>query len=116
MTLTLATIHGLLLVTAIVGTAIAMFATIGTYRMDALVRVWAFIWAWTVGSIVITVVTIIGLLWGIIDVLWQFIINSEGLSEGSRAAEIVTDTLQWGIDLVVYALTGKREFMWFPPL
>ena len=89
---------------------------IGGRRMDALWRVFAFLYSMFVASLIAGVVALVGIVWGVIDVLWQFLLNSEGLSEDSRPAKIVVDTLDWKVDLYTYSLTGKGDFMWLPDL
>lgn len=89
--------------------------TIGSYREDALMRVLAFIWAW-VAAIIVSIVAIVAFIWGLIDVLWQFLLNSEGLDENGYAPELVANTFWWAVDLEVYAFTGRKKFMWLPEM
>lgn len=83
-------------------------------RMDALWRILAFLWAYTVGGIVATIAVIIGIVWGLVDVTWQLITGRDGLSSSSRPAEIVRESIWWPIRLTVYSLTGKGEMEWLP--
>jgi hypothetical protein len=80
-------------------------------RMEALWRIWAFVWS-IPASFVATIVGFVGLIWGIADVAWQLVTGGDGLSESNRAAEFVIDVLYWPIDLVVFAYTGDGEFAW----
>ncbi|RLM32617.1 hypothetical protein [Haloarcula sp. Atlit-120R] len=82
-------------------------------RADALWRVWAFIWA-IPASFVASIVSIVGLVWGIVDVLWQLIFGTDGLSSSSRPAGIVKGVLLWPVDLTIYAFTGDGGMMWLP--
>jgi hypothetical protein len=93
-----------------------MILLIGDFRKDALMRVFALLYAWFIAALIAGLVAIAGLIWMVIDVLWQFLVNSEGLSENGRAADIVASALEWNMELNVYALTGKKEFMWLPDL
>lgn len=82
-------------------------------RMDALWRIVAFVWAW-VASFVAGFVSIIGLIWGLIDVVWQLIIGTDGLSSGSRPARFVIRVIRWPVNLHVYAYTGRGSFQLLP--
>lgn len=83
-------------------------------RVDALVRVWALLWAYVVGSIIAGVVFIVGLIWMLVDVVWQLIAGSDGLSATSMPAQWVQATFMWIAGQTNYALTGSGEFMWLP--
>lgn len=89
---------------------------IGGRRMDALWRLWAFLYMLFIASIVAGLATLAGIVWGLIDIVWQFFLDSEGLSEESRGAALIVDTLSWNHELLLYSLTGKGEFMWLPDL
>lgn len=83
-------------------------------RGQALWRIWAFIWSITVGAILVGVIGLIGIIWGVIDVLWQLISGKNTLNENSRPATIVYETLMWDIHLLVFALLGRKQFRWLP--
>lgn len=82
-------------------------------RKEALWRVAAFAWSFVAGFIA-GFVAIVGFFWGLIDVIWQFITGSDGLSSSSTPAMWVKRFLIWPIDLLVYAFTGDGEFELLP--
>lgn len=82
-------------------------------RVDALWRIVAFVWAW-VASFIAGFVSIIGLIWGLIDVVWQLIIGTDGLSASSRPAMFVKRVLMWPVNLHIYAFTGSGSFQLLP--
>lgn len=84
-------------------------------RTDALWRIWAFIWAFP-ASFLASIVSVIGLLWGIVDVLWQLVSGRDGLSASSGPAGIVKATLLWPTELMIYAFTGDGGMMWLPDI
>lgn len=94
---------------------LTILAMLGSYREDALMRVLAFLWAF-VAAFVVGIVGIIALIWGLIDVVWQLVFNSEGLDETGFAPEFVANTFWWAVDLEVYAFTGRKKFMWLPEM
>lgn len=85
-----------------------------SYRRQAIWRIWAFLWSITVGAIITGVVGLVGIVWGIVDVLWSLATGRNDLSESSRPAKIVKETLVWDVDLLIYSLTGNRQFSWLP--
>jgi len=82
-------------------------------RMDALWRVAAFLWSF-VAALVASVVVIVGMLWGAVDVLWQLVLGSDGLSSSSTPAMLVRGVIMWPARLQVYAFTGAGEMLWLP--
>lgn len=82
-------------------------------RTDALWRVAAFLWAW-VATIAASIVAVVGIIWGTLDVAWQLVVGSDGLSSSSMPAMWVKRILRWPIDLQIYAFTGDGEFMLLP--
>jgi len=83
-------------------------------RVDALLRVFALLWVYTVGALISTVVFFIGLLWMIADVVWQLIVGSDGLSSTSTPANWVKGTFMWIAGQTNYALTGSGDLMLLP--
>lgn len=83
-------------------------------RKDAIVRVWAFIWVNTFGWLLAMVVTTLGFIWGIVDVIWQLILGSDGLSASSTPAGWISDSLEWLVGQEIYAFTGANSFQWIP--
>lgn len=82
-------------------------------RMDGLWRIVAFLWSF-VAAFVASIAVVVGIVWGAIDVFWQLITGSDGLSASSWPADLVSRTLRWPVDLQVYAYTGAGEMMWLP--
>lgn len=85
-------------------------------RSQAIWRVLAFLYGITVASLVTTVVAIVGILWMIIDIPWQLLSGRNDLSETSRPAMIVEETLLWNIQMLIFALTGggPKKLEWTP--
>lgn len=78
-------------------------------RMDAGERVITLVYQWIIGLWVAGIVTIVGMIWMVIDVLWQAILGTEGLSSSSRPAQVVAGVLQWTGGQFLYALTGGGD-------
>ena len=75
-------------------------------RSQALWRVLAFLYAITVAAFVSGVVTTIGIIWGVVDVLWQLITGRDDLKEDSTPARVVSGTLMWNVNMLIFATTG----------
>jgi len=84
-------------------------------RTDALVRVWTLLYQSFIGYLLLSVVGIVALVWMIVDVIWQLIVGSDGLSAGSGLAMQVEMAFDWSVNQTVYALTGGGDgsFRWF---
>jgi hypothetical protein len=87
-------------------------------RMDALWRILAFIWITLVGYVAGTIILLVAIVWGIIDISWQLIVGTDGLDAMSTPAQIVENTLNWVAGQNIYALTGggDGEFRALPSL
>lgn len=83
-------------------------------RSQALWRILAFLYAITVAAVISGVVGFVAFIWGVIDIAWQLISGRNDLSENSRPAKIVVSTLQWNLDLTIYAFVGKGRFELLP--
>jgi len=85
-------------------------------RSQGVWRIIAFAYALTIGAFVSGIVTMIGIVWGAIDVVWQIITGRNDLSEDSKPAKIVSGTLMWNIEMIVFATTGggPKRLEWFP--
>jgi len=83
-------------------------------RVDALKRVFSLLWVYTVGGVITTVVFVIGLLWMLVDVVWQLIVGSDGLSATSTPAQWVKGTFMWVAGQTNYALTGSGNLKLLP--
>lgn len=84
-------------------------------RRDALLRVWTLLYQATVGYLAALVIGVIALVWMVVDVIWQLIFGSDGLSSSSMLAMQVSDSFEWAAGQTVYAVTGggDGEFRWF---
>lgn len=82
---------------------------IGEWRMQALWQVLALIWQAIILSIVTPIILLIGLIWMIIDVLFQFIFNSNGLSAQMAPAQFIKDLLKWHSGQLTFAITGGGD-------
>lgn len=83
-------------------------------RFDALKRVFAFLWVWIVGSILLLIVGIVGFIWGLIDVIWQGVTGRDGLSEESTPAMWISGIYVWHAEQQSYATTGTGELALVP--
>ncbi|QCW05229.1 hypothetical protein [Natrinema pallidum] len=83
-------------------------------RSQALWRIVAFVYGITVAALISGIVSIVALAWGVVDIFWQLLTGRNDLSEDSRPATIVTETLQWNLDLTIYAFVGKGSMQWLP--
>lgn len=89
---------------------------IGTYRKQALWRLWAILWQVSVGYVISIVIGIVGLVFAVIDLLVELVANRDGLRSSSTPAKWVHNALKWSFEQTSYSLTGKGEFEWFPKL
>ena len=85
---------------------------IGDQRTQSLSRTWTFIWAIFIGSLIVQVVAVVAVVWGLVDVLWQFLTNRNDLDERSTPARLVSATINWWAGQFVYAVTGGGQGRW----
>lgn len=85
-------------------------------RSEALLRILAFFYGGFFASILAVLVMFIGLIWAVVDILVQLILDRNLLSEESRPARVVVGVLHWNISLLIFALTGSGSFEWLPSL
>lgn len=83
-------------------------------RMDAIWRVIALLWVGLIGYIGGTIFGIIAIIWMILDVLWQFIAGSDGLSSSGTVGSWLRGYIGWTADMSAYAITGAGSFDWLP--
>jgi hypothetical protein len=86
---------------------------LGKYRADALYRVWGLVWLVVMG-VVLQFVVLIGLVWMVVDVLAQLLLNRDFLSSMSGPASVVSAFIRHEAMLLDYTLTGEGEFLWVP--
>ena len=92
----------------------AYLSKLGDNRAKALMRVWAAIWAMTFGALVSTVFGIVALVWGIVDVLLELILNRDGLSASNPAAQWTVRSLDWLHEQSLFVIVGTGGFEWLP--
>ena len=85
-------------------------------RYQALWRILAAIYAFTIASIVTAIAFVVGFVYGIVDVLWQLVSDRDDLSEDSKPAMIIGETLRWQIEMLIFAFTGggPKRLIWLP--
>lgn len=81
-------------------------------RMQALGRLWTALWQLTVGWLITVIVTSLGTIWAIVDIIWQLVSGRNDLSESSAPAMVVGDTLRWNATQMTYAFTGGGDGRW----
>ena len=91
-----------------------MTMNIGRYRKQALWRLLAAIWAYTVGAVIAFVVGFVGIIWGIIDVVLELFFNRDALSSSSTPATLLNGAIEWQMEMQMFIFTGKGEFEWLP--
>jgi len=103
-------VMGIGLVVAVAASALG----VGPQRAEAGWRVAAGAWLVTVGIVIGTVVVIVAGLWGLLDVIIQFIAGRNILSEQSRPANLVAATFEWGAGQATFATTGGGDGRFYP--
>ena len=84
------------------------------YRMKALWRILALIWAYTGGAIIASVAILLGLVLMVFDVLWQLILGREGLTADGMAFGFVKESLMWFWGQTLFFLIGDGSFELLP--
>lgn len=79
-------------------------------------RLFAVLWAWTVGMLVLTVAMPIGMVFGVIDLLWQLLAGTEGISDGNIGFRVFTGSLKWVQELMMFGIAGSGEFQLLPSI
>jgi hypothetical protein len=88
--------------------------TIGTYRREALVRVLAAIWLLTVGAIISLIFQVFGIIYGVVDIIWQLIANSDGLRKNGSGAMWFKRGLVYLKEQTLFVVAGKHSFELLP--
>ncbi len=85
------------------------------HRAQALWRIIALVWQATVGYIVVVLVSLLAVVWMLLDIVWQLVAGSEGLDENGRAGMLVSSAFKWAYGQTVFALTGGGDgwFRWW---
>ncbi len=81
-------------------------------RMQALGRIWALLWQAVIGYVLAIVIGVVATVWMVIDVLWQLILGSDGLSKDATPAKWVKRTLEWSMGQTLYSITGGGDGEW----
>lgn len=92
-------------------------AEVGEQRAQAANRLFALPYTLLVSLPVGLVAALIGVVWGVVDILgFQLIFNSNYLSERGTAQNIVVGAVKWTPKNLAFAATGRGELMWTPDL
>lgn len=83
-------------------------------RIEVPKRIFAFLWAWIVGSVVLFIALIVGGVFMVIDLVWQLITGGEGLSPTGMTASWVRGAYMWHAGQTTYGLTGQGELQLLP--
>ena len=81
-------------------------------RTEALWRIWTIIWMAVIGYVLMFVISIVALVWMILDILWQLITGRDDLSTDRAPARAVDATLSWSVGQTIFALTGGGDKGW----
>ena len=85
-------------------------------RTEAGWRLVALIWTWTVGGFIATLIAFAGLILGLVDIILQLITGWDIISESGMTFNAIAGSLQWFVDIHIFAFTGQRGFQWLPSL
>lgn len=95
---------------------VAFFTLSMENRSNAVWRIIMLLWAWTIGGLIAGVIMVVGLIWGVVDILWQLILGTEGLMSDSRPAQFVSGSLHWFAEVHAYAFTGNGSVNFLPSI
>lgn len=85
------------------------------HRREAVMRVPAFLVS-IIGAFILQFVIILAIIWGIVDVLIEFVLDRDFLTEDSMPARLIRAGVMWPVDNFVFAVTGKGGPMWLPQM
>lgn len=86
-------------------------------RTEAGWRIIALLWAWTLGGLLAGVVSFLGLILGVVDIILQLVLGTDAISRTGFTMTAISESLMWWADLNVFAFTGKGGgFEWLPSL
>lgn len=93
--------------------------TVGSNRADAIYRFLFLVVLVLGGAVVLAILWAIGvlagLIWMVVDVLWQAATNSAGWTSRSMgAAEWLQRLFYWPIDMLEWLFFGTGDFPWLP--
>jgi hypothetical protein len=88
----------------------------GENRVDALTRLWAFVWSWAFFILLGTLIAIAALILGLLDIIWVFLTDSEGIRWLSWPKLFLKNIITWEHDMFLYYLRGEGGFEWLPDL
>lgn len=84
-------------------------------RMEAVWRILGLVWLATIGGLVLIIAGLAGLLWMVVDVIWQLITGRDGPPGRSSAAMRFLKRLWgWGNGQLNYVLFGEGTFPLLP--
>lgn len=87
---------------------------LGKYRRDALMRIFGAVWLFTVGYLISVLVMVFGIIYGVVDLVAQLLLNRDGLRESSGAAMWFNRGVRYGAHMTMYVVLGKDDFQWLP--
>lgn len=88
---------------------------LGKNRSRAFWRVVALVVFVTVGWVISLVAFAAGLLFMLVDIILQFLFNSDGFSKGSTSGMWLVRLYEWQVSIIGYIVLGSpREFPWTP--
>lgn len=87
---------------------------VGRNRAQAFWRIVALVLYGSVGWILGTIAILAALLWMLVDVVLQLVLNSGGWSKGGRGSEWLERLYYWQIDILDWILFGSGSFPWLP--
>lgn len=83
------------------------------HRKTAVYRLFAGFYASVAEVVGLTIGGIVGVVYGLLWILWQLLTGKEANTDG-KIATAVQRLLQWPVILYIFAFTGKGSFQWFP--
>jgi hypothetical protein len=87
---------------------------LGKYRAKALMRVFGAVYLFTIGYVISIIVMTFGIIYGAVDLVWQLLANSDGLSESGTGAMWLERGFRYGAHMTMYVALGKDDFQWLP--
>ncbi|SDJ33060.1 hypothetical protein SAMN05216226_102160 [Halovenus aranensis] len=85
-------------------------------RSQALWRILALLYGMTIAAFISGIVTLVGFIWMLVDIPWQLITGRNDLSEDSGPASLVSTTILWNTEMLIFSLTGggPKRLVWLP--
>lgn len=84
--------------------------SLGKQRWAVLWRLWALVYTVIIAYTLGIIAGIAALIYMVIDLLWQFLLNSEGLADDGRVGDWLDRFIMWYADLHSFIVVGGRDF------